>query len=194
MYRELVFLLEEASAQALLETLLIRLLDQSITARFIVFEGKQDLERQVERRLRLYQNQAARFLVLRDQDSAPDCHTVKATLLAKCHRAGRAGQTLVRIACRELETFYIADLAAVETALERPGLAREQQRAKFRDPDNKLGSPSAELYKLTGYQKVRDSRLLGNCLNLDNDRSASFKNLISAIRRLEADLLALRTA
>ena len=196
MFKELVFFLEEPSAQALLETLLPRLLDASITPRFVVFEGKQDLERQLERRLRGYQNTMARFVVMRDQDGAPDCRTVKAGLLLKCQQAGRAGQTLVRIACRELETFYLADLAAVETALDLPGVAQQQQRAKFRHPDTDLGSPADELGKLTGYayQKVRDSRLLGQHLELTNERSPSFKNLLGAIRRLEAELLTMPDA
>ena len=44
--RELVFLLEERSASALLESMLPRMLDQSIAVRFVPFEGKQDLEKQ----------------------------------------------------------------------------------------------------------------------------------------------------
>jgi hypothetical protein len=46
---------------------------------------------------------------------------------------------------------------------------------------------------LTGgaYQKVSGSRQLGPHLNIDNERSASFKNLISGVRRMEQELLAL---
>ena len=189
--KELVFLLEEASAKALLESLLPRFLDVAVHSRFVTFEGKQDLERQLERKLRGYVNPEARFLVMRDQDSA-DCHRVKATLLAKCRAAGRAPATLVRIACRELETFYLADLAAVEQALRCRGLQRQQLNAKFRAPDY-LESPSQELFKLSQqrYQKVSGSRLLGEHLNLANTRSRSFANLMSGIRRLEQELLAL---
>lgn len=141
--KELVFLVEELSAKALLETLLPRFLAPEIQPHFIAFEGKQDLERQLERRLRGYLNPQARFLVLRDQDSA-DCYRVKAGLVAKCTAAGRAATALVRIACRELETFYLADLTAVEHALGLKDLAGQQRRAKFRAPDY-LGSPSQEL-------------------------------------------------
>ena len=41
--KEIVFLLEEASARAMLETLLPRMLADGIRFRCIVFEGKQDL-------------------------------------------------------------------------------------------------------------------------------------------------------
>ena len=54
--RELVFLLEEPSAKAMLESLLPRLLDSGIAYRCIPFEGKQDLEKQMTRKIRGYLN------------------------------------------------------------------------------------------------------------------------------------------
>ncbi len=136
--RELVFLLEEASAQALLQGLVPRFLDSSIRVRFIAFEGKQDLEKQLVRRMRSYLNPQARFLVLRDQDSAPDCTVVKRKLLGLCAAAGRHSVSLVRVACRELETIYLADLQAVEQALRTQGLVKMQGNARFRSPDRRI--------------------------------------------------------
>lgn len=190
--KELVFFLEEASAQAMLQGLLPRLLAPDIHVRLIPFEGKQDLEKQLVKRLRGYVNPQARFIVLRDQDSAPDCAVVKRRLLALCEEAGRGAVSLVRLACKELETIYLADLAAVERAMGLTGLSRQQGSAKFRRPDH-LGSPSEELAKLTkgAYQKVGSSRLIGPELALDNERSDTFKNLVRGIRRQEAELLAL---
>ncbi|MBF0138065.1 MAG: hypothetical protein H7833_06470 [Magnetococcus sp. DMHC-1] len=52
MSMHLVFFLEEPSAKAMLESLLPRLLPDSVTMRFIVFEGEQDLEKQLPRKLR----------------------------------------------------------------------------------------------------------------------------------------------
>jgi len=188
--RELVFLLEESSSKAMLETLLPRMLDKSITVRCVPFEGKQDLEKQLTRRIRAYQNQRARFIVLRDQDSHPDCTAVKQLLLDLCQASGKAEKCLVRIACRELEAFYLADLLAVERGLALKGLAVQQQGRKFRSPDT-LGSPSAELKTLTkrGYEKVAGSRAIGQYLDLENRRSPSFRHLIAAIRRMEGELL-----
>ncbi|BEV14689.1 DUF4276 family protein [Herbaspirillum sp. DW155] len=174
----------------MLETLLPRILNPSVHHRFIPFEGKQDLEKQLERKLRGYLNPAARFLIMRDQDSHADCKALKASLLTKCADGGKGNVSLVRIACRELESFYLADLGAVESALGVPGLHKLQGHAKYRDPD-RLGSPSMELKELTRgrYQKVGGSRLLGSHLALENTRSSSFSNLIQGIKRLERQLL-----
>jgi hypothetical protein len=117
--------------------------------------------KQLERKLRGYLNPAARFLIMRDQDSHADCKALKKTLLAKCAAAGKGDVSLVRIACRELESFYLADLEAVESAFCLAGLRKFQGTAKYRDPD-RLGSPSKELHELTGgkYQKSGDQEPL----------------------------------
>ena len=71
---ELVFLLEEESAKQMLEGLMPRILPPDVTVRYVVFEGKQDLEKQLVRRIRLYRHPDARFVVVRDQDGG-DCVT-----------------------------------------------------------------------------------------------------------------------
>lgn len=193
--RELVFLLEEESAKQMLQGLLPRFLDPDVQPRLMVFEGKQDLEKQMVKRMRGYANPHARFIVLRDQDSAPDCKKVKAKLKALCARAGRKAVTLVRIACRELEAFYLADLRAVERAWGLSGLVRHQNSARLRAVD-RVENPSRELARLTqgAYQKVSGSRQLGPHLEIDNVRSESFRNLIAGVRRMEHELLALPNA
>ena len=185
--KELVFLLEEPSARAMLEGLLPRLGVALPATRFMVFEGKSDLERQVTRRIRGYLNPEARFIVVRDQDAAPDCRSVKARLAEMC-RAGGRPEALVRIFCRELESLYLADLSAVERALGIPGLADRQREARFRAPDAVV-SPSRELATLTRgrYQKIGGSRAIGPLLDVDNARSPSFRALVSGIRRLCSD-------
>jgi hypothetical protein len=67
---ELVFFLEEESARALLEQIFPSLIPEGsqMHPRFIVFEGKQDLQKQLYKKLRGYENPKARFIVLRDQD------------------------------------------------------------------------------------------------------------------------------
>ena len=184
---ELVFFLEEESARALLLGLCPRLIPATspIEVRFIVFEGKQDLDRELERKLRGYLNRRARFIVLRDPDRA-DCRKVKRALVARCERAGRP-DAVVRIACRELEAFYLGDLRAEELGLRVGGLLPKRNKARFRDPD-RLPSPSLELGKLTDgrYQKVTGSRAIAPHLDLEAPGSRSFRHLIHAIRSVAA--------
>lgn len=180
---ELVFFLEEASARALLDGLLPRLFPSNmhVIPRFIVFEGKQDLERQLVKKLRGYLNPKARFIILRDQDNER-CARIKNALVDLCLAAGRP-EAIVRIACREIGAFYLGDLRAVELAFQLRNVATKQERARHRNPD-KIHSPSRELEKLTGnkYQKVAGSRAIAPHLELESPRSRSFHHLLQAIR------------
>jgi hypothetical protein len=181
---ELVFLVEEPSAKELLRGLIPRIVDeQKCYCRYVVFEGKQDLDKSVQRKLKGYLKQDAIFIILRDQDS-DDCKFLKARLREQCELAGKPG-TLIRIACRELESWYLADLSAVEKSLGMTGLQKHQKSKKFRSPDQ-TQNPSKELIEITKhrYQKISGSRTIAPLLDLDNTRSTSFNNFVKGIRRL----------
>lgn len=187
----LVFLLEEPSAREMLKAVVPQLLPPGIQVRYVPFEGKQDLHKQMVRKLRGWLVPDTRFIVLRDQD-AEDCRVVKSELAGLCRTAGRP-DALVRIACHELESFYLGDLAAVAAGLGVTGIAGKQAGRKFRAPD-RLGNPSEELVKLTSgrYQKIAGSRAIGPRLCVDgSSRSRSFNVLIDGIRRVAAELAAL---
>ena len=83
---EVVFFLEEASAAAMLQGVLPRLLPAGAVPRFISFSGKSDLERQLVGKLRGWQTPDTRFVVLRDKD-AGDCVATKVRLGALCAAA-----------------------------------------------------------------------------------------------------------
>ncbi|MBN8731223.1 MAG: DUF4276 family protein [Acidobacteria bacterium] len=189
--REIVFCLEEESARVLLDGLMKRLLPEGCEMAWscIVFEGKQDLDKQLERKLRHYLNPKARFLVLRDQDQA-DCRRLKTALARKCTNAGR-GNAIVRIACREIESFFLGDLKAVELGLEVRNLSRRQAQARFRNPDQ-FGAPAEEIARLSGrrYQKVSGARAIAPHLALESNRSPSFRCLLRSIRSAIDELCA----
>ena len=78
--KEIVFLLEEESAKVLIENIIYKIICKGeIKTRFIVFQGKSDLEKQMVLKLRAYNNKEAKFIILRDQDSA-DCSIIKNNL------------------------------------------------------------------------------------------------------------------
>jgi hypothetical protein len=181
--KTVVFFIEEPSAKEMLQGLLPRILPQNAQVRYLIFKGKQDLEKNLVRKLCEWQLPDSVFVVMRDQDSG-DCHVVKQRLLELCTQAGQS-DALIRVACRELESFYLGDLAAVEKGLGLNGLSTKQNNRKYRNPDN-LGNPSDELVRLTkgGYQKVAGSRAIGIHLDLTRNRSHSFSVLVSGIRRI----------
>ena len=159
----------------MLEGILPQILPGGIGYRCVVFEGKQDLEKRLPKRLRGWQHiEETKFIVLRDQDSA-DCRLIKQRLIEICREAGRP-ETLVRIACRELESFYLGDLAAVGQAFDKANLGKQQKGKKFRNPDM-LSNPVQELQKLVpDYQKLSGSRKIASQMKIDANRSESFND------------------
>lgn len=143
----LVLLVEGYAEEALLQNLLPRVLPATLSWQVFRFEGKQDLEKQLPLKLRAWRRPDTRFVVLRDQDSA-DCLEVKRRLLEKCQASGRA-DAMVRIACHELESWYLGDLTAVDKA-----------------------NPVEELQRLCPeYQKLSGSREIGKYLDPSGERN-----------------------
>ena len=178
----LVFLLEEPSAQDALEGILPRILPGDIDVQYLVFEGKQDLERRMGRRMRAWLQPDTRFIVLRDQDNG-DCRTIKSNLVKLCRDAGKP-DTLIRIACRELESWFVGDLAAVSKAFSLPKLSEQQRKAIYRDPDV-LANPVSELRKfIPTYQKRDGARRIGPYLSVEKNCSHSFMVFVDAVRGL----------
>lgn len=184
--RCLVVLVEEISAKVLLETLLPKLVPPGTSIRVIAFEGKTDLEKEMVRKIRGWREPDTRFLVLRDQDSG-DCRAIKSRLRDLCAQAGKP-EALVRIACHELESWYLGDLQAIEESLGPKGIAKDSALAKYRDPD-RLGNAAQELKALTrnAYQKVSGSRRIAPLLDLEGgNRSTSFRVFCEGVRKLSA--------
>lgn len=182
--KTLVVFLEEPSAEWMVRAVLPRVLPSDCILKCFHFEGKQDLEKNIERKIRGWRTPNSYFLVMRDRDSE-DCRVVKRRLAEKCRRAGRP-DALVRIACGELESFYLGDLGAVSVALSCK--VPSSQVAKFRDPDA-LYNAAEELERLTGkqYQKISGSKAIAPHLKVDgSNRSRSFNVLLEGVRKLLA--------
>lgn len=181
----LVCLVEERSAAEMLQQLLPKMLPQGMPFQIIPFEGKQDLEKQLVRRIRFWSRQDACFLVMRDQDSG-DCKKVKQQLQALVNQTGKQEKTLIRIACHELESFYLGDLAAVEQGLGLKGIARLQNKKLYKNPDM-VSNAAEELKKLTQrqYQKLSGSKKISSHLSIDgSNRSVSFNVLVSGVKKM----------
>lgn len=181
--KTLVILLEEQSMEEMLRILVPRILKTDWDVKYISFAGKQDLEKNTLRKMKAWLTPDTAFLVIRDQDSG-DCKAVKEKLLGYCRESGKESY-LVRIACRELESFYFGDLDAVADAFGMPEIRRKKENRLYRDPDA-MENPKSELKKMTGfkYQPLLGSRLIAHHMVLERNRSKSFQVLVAGIRTL----------
>ena len=91
----------------------------------------------------------------------------------------------MRIVCRELESWYFGDLAAVESALGVRNLVRYSRRQQYRIPDE-IMAPARELMKITNnaYQKVSGSRAIGPHISYQDNNSHSFGVFMESIHTI----------
>lgn len=181
----LVFLLEERSMKTLLEGLLPRLMP-GLSFICVPHEGKQDLEKSIPRKLRAWREPGVRFVIVRDNDGV-DCHDLKRRLVTLCMDAGRA-DSLVRLACQELEAWYFGDSTALAHAFDKAQLNGIEKRARYRNPDA-IQQPSRELAKLIPeFQKVSGARRMAMCLSRTGNRSRSFQVFMDGVENQFASM------
>lgn len=180
-----IFLLEEPSMKILLDGLLPRIFPGlNVGDHFLCVphEGKSDLDRSIPRKLGAWREPGARFVIVRDNDNA-NCIVVKENFQRICHENGRP-ETLVRLVCQELESWYIGDLAALATAFSDKKLQSPALRKRFATPDT-WQKPSAELHRLIPtFQKGSGARAMASCLSAVDNRSASFNTFARGVQRI----------
>lgn len=163
-----------------LEALLPRLFPE-LNFLCIPHEGKSDLEKSIPRKLRAWTEPGVRFCVLRDIDEG-DCRTLKRKLRDLCRTAGRE-ETLVRIACQELEAWYFGASERIADAFQAEQMRGIHRKARFRDPDA-LPDPASTLADLVpDFQKISGARRLGAVLTRENS-SRSFQVFLAGVERL----------
>ena len=182
--RRLVFLAEEKSACNLLDGLLPKILPKGAWL-CIPHRGKNDLKKSIPRKLKAWQNPEDRFVILHDQD-ANDCRQLKADLRKKCEDAGKSS-VVIRIICRELESWYWGDLNAVAKAYPkfRPGVGSQ---SRYRYPDS-ITHPAHELKKhIPEFNKGAASRNICRYMEIHGNKSPSFNQFIESVLALKKHL------
>lgn len=184
MIENVVFFLEGPSEKDFLEGLWPTVMPAHITPHCQVFQGKQDLEKQLVRRMKYWLKPNSGFIVMRDQDSG-DCMAIKARLRQLCDEAGQPA-AVIRIACRELETFFVGDWAAIAAGFGKPSLAALAKKAKYHTPDA-LGNPAEEIKRhIPSYQKREGARKIAPHLNGARNKSPSFQVLMRTLEEMAA--------
>lgn len=190
--RHLEFLVEEPSMEAFLQELLPRLLPEGCTSAIRAFQGKPDLLRKLDSRLRGYRTWLPddwRLVVMVDRDD-DDCRRLKAHLEESAERSGvrsrsRAGasrwQVVNRIVVEELEAWYFGDWQAVRGAYPRVP-SSIPNRARYRDPDAISGGTWEAFERLlkrhgyfkAGMPKIEVARRIAAHTDPARNRSHSF--------------------
>jgi hypothetical protein len=192
--KNIAFFLEEPSAKEFLKGFIETnfCIDPDKAAIFYsVYEGKQDLEKNLEKRLKGWRMPNTTFLVMRDQDSS-DCIIIKKELQKKCGNADREDAIII-IACHELESFFLGDLDAVEKGLGIRDASRFSNQKKYREPD-KIEKPSKELElllrkgkKKEAYAKIQGARTITPYMIPQKNKSYSFTVLYKALEDIFQD-------
>ena len=183
--RVLEILVEERSMDLFLQKILPKILpadfELGVNCHVRIHEGKSDLQKSLERKMRAYPRfgYPVSVLVLHDQDSN-DCIRLKQKLEEKC---SPEIPSLIRIACRELENWYLGDFSAIEKAYPKIKAEKYSNKAKFRNPDNLHGAE--EMRKLLG-KKYRSelTREIAPHLNVSDNRSPSFNHFVTGLSKL----------
>lgn len=175
-------MVEELSMKMVLDNLLPKILPAGVGFLVVPHDGKSDLVKSLPRKLRGWNEPGVAFVVMRDNDNG-DCLAIKLKLLDICNKCGRP-DSLVRIVCQELESWYLGDLKAVGEGFGKPKLAKLQVKSMYREPD-RMGNPSQEMKKLvSSYQKVGGARTIAPKLDLDSNKSKSFNVFVSGVKSL----------
>lgn len=185
MLGRLVFLLEEPSMKVLLSELLPRLFPGWIERQHFLLvphEGKTDLDRSIARKLKAWQVPGDRFVILRDNDNT-NCVDLKARFTKLCEQSGRP-ETLIRIVCQELESWYLGDLWALSKAYGAAELTAPAITKRYIEPDL-WQKPSAQITRLVpAFQRVAGAKKMGARLGLSGNRSLSYQAFVSGLKRV----------
>ena len=177
---KIVFLLEEKSAQLLLDSLLPRILPDRIEFQCLSHKGFQTLQKSIPKKLSEWKN--VRFVILHDQDDK-NCEKLKSKLLQMCRKNNRP-DTVVCIVCQELEAWYCGDLNAVAGVYPRFKPQKIENSARFRNPDN-IVKPSKVLKEIVPeFLKGGTAETIGEYMDLNNNKSKSFQHFVKKMREM----------
>ncbi|WP_240669075.1 DUF4276 family protein [Dyella sp. M7H15-1] len=152
----------------------------------LAHEGKSDLDRSIPRKLKAWRIPGDRFVIVRDNDNA-DCVALKARLRDLCKQSDRP-QTLVRLVCQELESWYLGDLRALAVAFDAQHVDKPSQRKRYDQPDERR-KPSVEVKRLVpSFQKISGARAMAQHLDPAINRSRSLQAFVQGVRRIAVQM------
>jgi uncharacterized protein YktA (UPF0223 family) len=180
--KKIVFLLEERSAEELLNTIIPKIIPSGdFSFLCIPHEGKSHLRKSIPIKLRAWKEPYVQFVVLHDKD-ASDCFVLQKDIISLAEKSNRA-DTLVRIACTELESWFLGDLDAVEKAFS-VDLTKKKNKSIYQNPDSIVNAKQELKHLIPQYQPILGSRKISEYMNIKNNKSKSFQVFVSGLHRL----------
>ncbi len=180
-------LVEEPSMENVLNIILPQILPEGYELGINCFvrphQGKTDLQKSIPKKVQAYQYfpNDVRLIVIQDQDSN-DCMVLKQGLIDLIQTQNLYQPHLVRIACKELENWYLGDMEAIEAIYPSFKARTHRGKAKYRNPDNTFGADELERIIKT-FSKGFASRNIPQRMDITINRSPSFNHLISGVQR-----------
>jgi Domain of unknown function (DUF4276) len=181
-------LTEEKSMELFLMGLLPRLLPEGYQLGVNCFirthDGKSHLQKSIPLKMKAFQQfpTPVKVLIVHDQDSN-DCLILKSKLLSLAVQGSQQIPVVVRIACRELENWYLGDFESLGQLYTEVKAGKYAQKSKYRNPDSVFGAQ--ELKALSrNFSKSEAARALGTTICIESNRSPSFRQLVSGLHKL----------
>lgn len=180
---------EELSLKNVLDEILPKILPEGIFFRIYPHQGKEDLENALKKTLpSISKIPGSKILITRDQDNN-DCVQLK-TYINDMVKNNCHCEYSIRIICKELESWFLGDMQAIEKAYPRFKADNYINKAEFRNVD-KIQYPNRQLLKLLPeyadrqtLPKLEVSENISKHLDIDNNLSSSFYHTIAAIKKL----------
>lgn len=179
-------LLEESSMENFLREVLPKILPKNYVLDENCFlrphNGKSDLKKSIPNKVKVFSNyfEPVKLIIIHDQDSN-NCKLLKKSLTELCKSNGDC-PTLIRIACKELESWYLGDMDAIEKVYPKFKAKNFKRIAKFRNPDLLQASQELKIL-IPEFQKGFASKNISKFISIEESTSSSFKHLISGIKK-----------
>jgi len=178
---------EEPSIKNVFEAILPKILPDNIFFRVYPHQGKQDLEKALRSTLpSISKIPGSKILITRDQDDT-DCVKLKKEL-RDIVEDNCACEFSIRIICKELESWFLGDMDAIEQAYPRFKASHYVNKAEYRNVD-KIQTPNKQLLKLIPeysnrltLPKLETSANIAQHMDLDGNTSESFNHTIRILR------------
>jgi len=181
------FLLEEETMRLLLNNILDKIIPDK-QYKMIPFHGKMDLQASIPKIVpTLSKHLNAKIVIVHDQDNH-NCLELKKKLLNLSKHS--CCPILVRIACKELESWFLGDMKAIEKAFPKFKSKQYYNKKKFRNVDH-IQKPSIILKKLIpelkNFDVIPKRKIAENIsvyMDVNDNKSPSFNQFLSGVQKI----------